>query len=627
MASRDTQVRSQPELQRRIGIFQILALGVFLILLLRLWHLQVLEGDRFDGLSRSNRLRLLVEEGCRGLILDRNGEILGMNRPSFDVLLTPGEVQNPQGICRLLSEVLKVNPIQLLRALEEGKARPSEPILVKRDVDEVAMVALQERKYELGGVILQLRPLRSYPRGDFASHLLGYVSEVNPRQLSRQENRDFRHGDRLGQGGIEGAYDALLRGIEGGEQIEVDASGRAKRGLGRIEPKSGFSVVLTIDAQIQRLAEEALQGHNGVVVAMDPRHGEILALVSKPAYDPNLFSSRISPEQWARLTRNPYHPLQNRALQSAYPPGSIFKLITAIAGLRKGVITPETKFLCQGSFSLGAYEYRCWKKEGHGNLSLNQAIAHSCNVFFYNVAMRVGMEELARTAKEFGFGEPLDLNLCSEARGLVPTPEWKKKVKREKWYLGNTIQAGIGQGMIAATPLQILQMTSAIANGGRLFRPMVVKEIVNPDGDWVEKYEAEVIRDIGLPADILSAVRKGMWTAVNEGGTGGLAKVEGLGVCGKTSTAQVVSRSSDRSGRRERSVMDHAWFTCFAPETDPTLAIVVLVEHGGFGGVAAAQVARHILEGVFLSSPPSPGTQARSAEVSSLDPAGERIRR
>ena len=622
MARSDTVSRTHLELQRRIRLFHILVIFGFLLLLLRLWQLQILEGDRYETLSKSNRLRLHMEEGCRGLILDRNGLVLAENRPSFDVLVTPGDVRDPTALSRLLSELLKIDPMEILRQMEEGKRRPYEPILVKRDVNTTAMVAVQERKYELGGVTLRVRPLRSYPRGDFATHLLGYVSEINPGQLSREENRGFRFGDRLGQGGIEGAYDALLRGVEGGEQVEVDASGRETRGLGRIEPKPGFTIILTLDARIQALAEEGLRGQRGVVAVMNPLNGEILALVSKPSYDPNLFASRLTPEQWSRLVGNPYRPLQNRGLQSVYPPGSIFKLITAIAALNKGVITPETQFRCQGSFSLGDYSYECWKKEGHGSVNLKEAIAQSCNVYFYNVALRVGIEEIAKTARAFGIGEPLGLRLCEESRGLVPTPEWKRAVKKEKWYLGNTVQAGIGQGMITATPLQILQMTSAIANGGCLFRPTVVKEIRAPDGEVVERNGVEVVREVSLRPEVLPAVRKGMWAAVNEGGTGGVARIEGLDVCGKTATAQVVSRPKDGSGPRGYNFMDHAWFTCFAPETDPQVSIVVLVEHGGYGGVTAAQAARHILEGIFS---PRPGTEAGSAGVSFTLPPGKGI--
>ena len=598
MARPDSILKSQFDLQRRIGLFHILALAVFLLLLLRLWQLQVLEGDRYDELSKGNHLRLHMEEGCRGLVVDRNGEILAENRPSFDVWVTPADIQDP-GAVSYLSQLLKIDRAKLFSQIEEGQVRPYEPILVKRDIDEVSMVAIQERKLELGGVTLLVRPVRSYPNGDFATHLLGYVSEINPWQLSHEENRDFRHGERLGQGGVEGAYDALLRGVEGGEQVEVDASGHQTRNLGRVEPKSGYTLMLTLDARIQRLAEDSLRGQKGVVAVMDPRTGEVLALVSKPAYDPNLFSSRLTKEEWARLVGNPSHPLQNRVLQSAYPPGSIFKLITAIAALNKGVITPETQFRCTGSFSLGSYDYQCWKKEGHGNLNLKQAIAQSCNVYFYNVAMRVGIEEIAKTAREFGIGEIQGLRLCEEARGLVPTPKWKKEVKGERWYLGNTIQAGIGQGMITATPLQILQMVSAVANGGRLLRPMVVKEIRAPGGDVVERCQVETIREISLRPDVLPAVRKGMWAVVNENGTGALAKVEGFEVCGKTATAQVVSRPRGGAEPSSKRVTDHAWFVCFAPETEPEVAMVVLVEHGGHGGVAAAQVVKQILEGIF----------------------------
>ncbi|MDH7500196.1 MAG: penicillin-binding protein 2 [candidate division NC10 bacterium] len=620
MAWADATFRPYSQLQRRMSLFQVLAMIAFLILTLRLWHLQILEGSRYEALSKSNRLRLRIEEGCRGLIVDRNGEVLAKNRASFDVFVTPGDVSDLNAICQVLSQFLKIDPEELTAQLEKGRERAQEPILVKRDIDEAAMVAIQERKHELGGVTLRVRPLRFYPRGDFATHLLGYVSEIHPAQLLREENRDFRSGERIGQGGVEGAYDGMLRGIEGGQQVEVDASGHETRALGRIEPKSGYTTVLTLDAHIQELAEEALEGKKGVGVVMNPLNGEILALVSKPSYDPNLFISGLSPQQWDSLVKDPYHPLQNRALQSAYPPGSLFKLITAIAALNKGVISPETRFRCEGKFTLGAFDYACWKKEGHGIVDLKQAIAHSCNVYFYNTALRVGMEEMAKTAREFGMGEPLGLRLCEEAQGLVPTPEWKKEVKGERWYLGNTIQAGIGQGMMSATPLQILQMTSAIANGGHLFRPMILKEIRTPEGEVVETYGPDLIRKIPLSADVLSAVRRGMWATVNENGTGALAKVEGFDVCGKTATAQVASRPREGAIRRAPTLVDHAWFACFAPMDNPQIAMVVLVEHGGFGSVAAAQVARHILEGIFSPEGKREGDLQKASALSTIPP-------
>jgi penicillin-binding protein 2 len=611
------------ELQRRLRFLHAATLVAFLLLFLRLWSLQILEGNRYEALAQTNCLRLYVEEGCRGVILDRNGEMLAGNRPSFDVFVNPREISDPKVTSFLLAPLLRMDATELLGRLEEGRRSASEPILVKRDVDQDTMVSLQERRHDLGGVTIRVRPLRFYPHRDFATHLLGYVSEVSPWQLSREENRDFRFGDRIGQGGVEGAYDALLRGVEGGEQVVVDALGRPRRELPRIEPKPGFTMVLTLDSRIQRLAEEAMRGRMGALVAMDPFTGEILALVSKPSYDPNLFISRLRPEQWRALVSNPYHPLQNRVLQAAYPPGSLFKLITAIAALRKGVITPDTTFRCQGSFSLGSYQYACWKKEGHGSVNLKQAIAQSCNVYFYNVALRVGIEELARTAREFGLGESLGLRLCQEAKGLVPTPDWKREAKGEKWYLGNTVQAGIGQGMITATPLQILQMISAIANGGKLFRPLVVKEVRSAEGELVERYVPEVIREIQIPSDVLAAVRKGMWAAVNDKGTGYQARIEGLAVCGKTATAQVVSRPKNGGGAG-RLLSDHAWFACFAPEDHPRVAMVVLVEHGGYGGVAAAQVARQVLEGIF-SPELRPEGQAKVASTSSLPSSEGRL--
>jgi len=563
----------------------------FLVLLLRLWYLQILEGDRYFILSTNNRLRLRPVEAPRGFILDRNGEILVENRPTFDLYASPEDVTNPKEVAAALAEILGVTPAEIEARLAEGYQRPSQPLLLRKDLDERMMVAVEERKLDLPGIGLRIRPIRAYPSGGMAANLLGYVSEVNQAQLAREEYQDFRPGENIGQAGVERRFDAFIRGLDGGEQIEVDARGRALRLVSRIEPRSGSNIYLTIDKRIQEAAEAAFAGKKGTVVAMNPTTGEILAMVSRPSYDPNLFAQRLSGEDWQRIATDPSHPLQNRAFQAQYPPGSVFKLIVAIAGLESGALTPETKFNCPGYFYLGNVKFDDWKKGGHGTLDLRGAIVNSCNVYFYQAGLRVGIEEITRIARAFGLGEPPGLGLGDEAKGHLPDPQPRKR-GQPGWSAGNTVVSSIGQGLVVTSPMQLLTMVSAIANGGTIYRPWVVKKIAALSGEILDEYEPEPARRVHVKPETLAFIRQAMLGVVNEG-TGARAKVPGVPIGGKTGTAQVVRKGE---GKGHAELKDHGWFVSFAPVDNPQIAVVVLVENGGFGGLVAAPVAKAIYE-------------------------------
>jgi penicillin-binding protein 2 len=576
---------------------------VFLFLLLRLWHLQVLEGMHFFALSTNNSLRVRPVEAPRGFILDRNREILVENRPSFDVFVTPEDVGRTQEAVRAIADVLGMDPAAVTARLDEGRDRPYQPLLLRKSIDERTHTAIEERKLDLPGVSLRIRPVRGYPTEGMAANLLGYVSEVSQAQLAREEFQDFRPGEHLGQAGLERRFDAFLRGIDGGEQLEVDARGRALRELNRLEPRSGLNLILTLDRRLQAAAEEAMRDKEGAVVALNPSTGEVLALVSKPTYDPNLFAQRLTADDWRRLIHDPKHPLQNRVLQAQYPPGSVFKIITAMAALEKGAVTPETRFFCGGSFSLGRVSFADWKKGGHGWLDLRGAIANSCNVYFYQTALKTGIDEMARVAREFGLGEVPGLGLGDEARGIIPTPAWKRQ-QGDTWYPGNTVITGIGQGMVVTSPMQIALMVSAVANGGIVYRPWVLKRVESLRGDVIEQYEPEILRRVNIRPETLEVVRQGMLAVVNEG-TGGRARVAGLAIAGKTGTAQVVRKEE---AKRRKDLKDHGWFTGFAPFENPQLVVVVLAENGGFGGQVAAPVAKAVFEAAFRA----PQAPARS---------------
>ncbi|MGH7352293.1 MAG: penicillin-binding protein 2 [Candidatus Methylomirabilales bacterium] len=581
-----------PVIQGRIHRTTLLVTVALLLLLMRFWYLQILEGRYYATLSIHNRLRLRLVEAPRGFILDRSGAVIVENRPSFSVYVTPADIPDVDEAARAIGAVLRQAPEEIAARIRAGQARPAYPVLVAREVSEPTMVAIEERKMNLPGVSVRVQATRAYLDGDVAAHLLGYVSEVTQEQLYREEYRDFQSGETVGQTGVERLFDAFVRGINGREEIEVDARGRLVRFLDRLEPQSGFNLVLTLDAKLQHAAEKAFVGKRGAVVAMHPQTGEILAWVSRPSYDPNLFAQRLSRESWEKLITDPAHPLQNRPLQAQYAPGSILKLVVMAAGLDTGGLTPETTFTCPGYFTLGAVTFDDWEKGGHGRQDLMQAVAHSCNVYFYQAALKTGIDAIARVAREFGLGQKTGIAAVGdEAAGLVPTPAWKRSVLGESWYPGDTVITGIGQGMILVTPLQIVTMVAAIANGGTLHRPWMVKRVESWGGEVVAAYGPEPVRRVNLKPETLELLRQGMLGVV-EDGTGKAARVRGVQVAGKTGTAQVVRKEARISGQTK----DHGWFVAFAPYTDPEIAIVVIAENAGFGGVVAAPVARAVLE-------------------------------
>ncbi len=585
----------------------VLVVGLgFLVLLLRLWDLQILEGGYYFTLSTNNHLRLRPVEAPRGFILDRHGEILVENRPTFDLYATPEDVKNPAEVSDVLAKILGTTPDKIEAQLAEGRVRPYQPLLLRKDLDEPMMVAVEERQLDLPGISLGIRPIRAYPSGGIAANLLGYVSEVNQAELQREDFQDFRPGESLGQSGVERRYDGFIRGLDGGEEIEVDARGRALRLMSRIEPHSGANVYLTVDKRIQEAAETAFAGKKGAVVAMNPTTGEILAMVSRPSYDPNLFAQRLTGEEWQKIATDPTHPMQNRAFQAQYPPGSIFKLMVTIAGLESGALTPETKFNCPEHFYLGNAKFDDWKKGGFGVLDLKSAITHSANVYFYQAGLRVGIDPIVRTAKAFGLGEPPGLGLGDEAKGNLPNPQ-PRRGGQPGWTLGNTVISSIGQGPVVTSPMQLLGMVSAIANGGTIYRPWVVKKVVSLAGEVLEEYEPQAVRQVSVKPETLAFVRQAMLSVV-ESGTGAKAKVPGILIAGKTGTAQVVKKGDEKG---HAALKDHGWFVSFAPVDNPRIAVVVLVENGGFGGQVAAPVAKAVYEAAFgpHQAPATAGTE------------------
>ncbi len=609
------QLTLQRQFHARIKGAVLAVILVFTLIVLRCYYLQIIRGAFYRELSENNRLALVKTRAPRGIIFDRNRQVLAANRPSFRVTLVLEDVKELQRTTDMLVQALELDADELGRSIKRvGRYRRFEPLVVKEDVSRDRLAYLEALKYQYPGVNLEVESRRSYPGDDLAAHLLGYVGEVGPQELEQKHGVGYDPGDFVGKTGLEKEFDEFLKGIDGGLQVEVDSLGRRLQVINTQEPLPGYDLMLTIDRDVQRVAETALGDLRGAVVVMDPGNGEVLALASRPAYNPNLFSVGISAQDWGALLKDEYHPLQNRALQSHYPPGSVYKLIIAAAGLSEGLIDEQTTFFCGGGIQFGDRYFRCWKKGGHGTINLHRAIVESCDAYFYQLGLKVGIDTIARYARELGLGQRTGIGLPGEWPGLVPDSAWKRKTRGEAWYPGETLSASIGQGYNLLTPLQMAVMVSAVANDGTVYRPRLVKAVLAPEGKILEEYRPEEVRRAKVTPAVLAAIRRGMWGVVNEpGGTGGLARLKEVEVAGKTGTAQVVKmRQPGEEGSQAylpEKHRDHAWFACFAPLSQPRAVVVVMVEHGGHGGTVSAPIARKVLQAIFEKEQP-PGAPA-----------------
>ncbi|MGH6691273.1 MAG: penicillin-binding protein 2, partial [Gammaproteobacteria bacterium] len=461
-------------------------------------------------------------------------------------------------------------------------------------LDDVAKI--EERKLELPGVIVEVEPQRTYPSSRFAAHLLGYVREANEEQLKGGRHR---RGDMVGQTGLERLLDEYLRGRDGGESIEVDAMGRPVRLMQQTEPHPGAQVITTIDRRVQEAAEQALEGRAGAIVVMDPRNGDVLAMASAPAFPIDRFTGTIDRDAWLAVVRDPEHPMLNRALQTQYAPGSVFKVVVTAAGLQEGTLTPMDRVHCNGEFHLGAWTFKDWKEGGHGGVDLHRAMAQSCNIFFYQAGLKIGGAAIAKYASAFGFGRPTGVDLQSEKPGLLPKPKIRRG--RQIWQAGETVNMSIGQGALLVTPLQVARFMSAVANGGVLWKPRLVQRVVRADRGTVYSDPGQVMGHVDLSPVVWAFLKQSLWSVVNEGGTGTAARIPGLDIAGKTGTAQMIANSKASRGE------DHAWFAAFAPAREPEVVVVVLVERGGKGGQVAAPIAKKIFNAIFLEKVASVG--------------------
>lgn len=602
----------EAERRRRLAILAAVVAGGFLVLAGQLWHLQIMSGDELRARSERNRLRIRTVAAPRGILYDRHGVPLVENRPAFTLTLIPREVEDRTVVLTRLADLLGAPRQELAERLDRVPPDSPWPIRLQRGLTLEEVTRLEEWKLELPGVAIEVEPQRGYPGRSFGAHLLGYVREVSEAELRQGR---YRRGDLAGQSGLERLYDDDLRGRDGAEQIEVDAFGRPIRVIARRDPVSGAHVHTTIDRRIQRLVEQAMEGRTGAALVLDPRNGDVLALVSTPAFPVERFAGPIDRETWLELVADPGRPLLNRVVQGQYPPGSLFKIVVAAAALQAGIITPFDRLPCPAEWTLGQRTFHNWEERDRGPLTLYEAIVRSCNTFFYQLGLKVGVERLARTAQAFWLGRPTGAGFAGERPGLVPSPDWKRAAERAPWQPGDTVVLAIGQGQVAVTPLQVGRFMAGVANGGLLWRPRLVEWVEAPDG--AVRREAPTLQGrVELSPLVFDFLREALRGVVNDGGTGKAARLPGIAVAGKTATAQ--TQAMREGERRRRPDQDHAWFAGYAPAEDPRVVVVVLVERGGMGGQTAAPIAGKIFKGIFYETVAALGVSGGGAPLRGL---------
>ncbi len=561
----------------RVGRLGVVILILFLVLEARLWSMQAIQGPYYLRLSEQNRLRDYIVPAPRGVIYDRRNQPMVTNRAAFTVGVLPMEVRDPEHLAEALAPVLGMDRAEILRRLDAGRQRPFEPVTLRRDVSKTVVMTLEEHRLDLPGVIVQAEPVRDQLKGALAGHALGYLGEITEDELRTRPN--YRAGDLIGKAGVERVYDNVLRGSDGRLRVEVDAAGRPVRVLSREAARPGQSLVLNLDADLQAVAENALGNRTGVVVAMDPRNGEILVLASHPTYDPGQFAGGISPANWKRLTGDRRLLLLNRATEGAYEPGSVFKVVTSLAALSEGVARRDTMFNCTGQLTLGRWIFR--DLHAWGLINFMRGVAVSCNIVFWTVGGALGEARLHRYATMLGLGQNTGIDLPTETTGTIPSAEWKRKTWKEPWYPGDTLNMAIGQGYVLVTPVQVARMVSAVANGGTLVSPRLARRVVAPNGTETMALAPIASGKLTVPPDALATLREALRMVV-ESGSGTAAAVPGLAIAGKTGSAE-----------NPRGI-PHAWFAGYAPADRPALVVVVFVEHGFRGGVTAAPIAKVI---------------------------------
>lgn len=597
-----------------------IAVGAMLFLLAwRLADTQLRHGAYYEYLANLNQMRTIPVAAPRGLLYDRNGIVIARNRPSFVVQVVPMQLPDPIGEMHELSTILGIpegtlwkrllrqNGVTYASFADLSAAVPLGPINIAEDLNTATVGRFAERADRLPGMSVELVPVRAYPYGTLASHALGYVGQISQSQYAARKTQGYGSNDTIGEEGLEMTYDALLRGQRGGRQIKVNSAGQAVASVGEYAAVPGNNLDLTLDYPLQRAAETAMaeqirivakrngQRVGGSAIVEDPNTGAVLALVSQPNFDPNDFAAGISEKRYAGYLKDPLLPLFNRAISGAYPTGSTFKMITSSAALQSGVLTADSTRYCGGAYDLNGFIFNDDLGGGHGTLSISTAIARSCDVFFYQVGNQLGITRLAKYAAAFGIGKKTGVDLPGETSGTLPTPAWKRQVVKDDWYSGDTVDLSIGQGYLEASPVQMLQVVAAVANGGRLYAPSFVADVRDVHGHLIKRFAPRYRGSVGVSAENLAIVREGMLGAIeNPLGTAHNVYIAGFHYAGKTGTAENFATVDNPRG------LNHAWFVCFAPYDHPKIAVVVFVDQsGGFGAVNAAPVAQAIVAAYF----------------------------
>ncbi len=588
------QANELADIQSRLIFVKVGLLMILVLLGLRLWQLQIRDGVYYQDLSRDNRTRSIVVEPARGLLYDRNGELLANNIPSFQLYVSLEDVQDREDLLLKLPEYLDVDIQGISEKLSTKRRRGRIKLKSGLTLKEAALI--ESHRIELPGVAIQPEYQRNYPLGAYAAHVIGYVGEISESQLKEPEFLDVQAGRTIGQYGVEQTLDSHLLGETGRKIIEVDVFGYPKRSLSTRPPLAGNDLYLTLDIRLQRLAEDLLGEESGAIVALDPWNGDVLVLASQPGFNPNDLSGGISQHAWQQLLQDSQHPLTNRAIQGQYPPGSTFKIIMAAALLGTHTMKASDSLTCRGTFPFGKRVFRDWKRWGHGTVDLTKAIAESCDVYFYKIGHKLGIDTMATYSRLFGLGEKTGINLSSERSGLVPSTEWKKKNRGEPWYPGETISVAIGQGFLSVTPIQMAKAIAIVATNGQVVQPRLLKSVRLRRTGNLKEEPLPVTQRVPLSPEIFSQIKKGLAAVVTKG-TARRAQSDIVSIAGKTGTAQVIAlKEKGDTAEVPKKHRDHAWFVAFAPVEQPKIAVVVIVEHMGHGGSAAAPLAKTLIE-------------------------------
>lgn len=569
------------------------------LLLLRIWYLQVIKGEYFNQLSKNNHIRIRRIRALRGIIYDCNQKILADNRPGFSLSIIPENISNIELVSTVLSRYLP--DLDQQDIISRFNAIPAHlryrPLKIRNNLTLDELALLESHKIDLPGMLIEVEPIRDYPHDRQCAHLIGYQGFINEQELKQPSYASYYPDDLVGRSGIEAQYEELLRGTDGKRQVEVNALGRELHSFTSKPSIAGSNITLTINIELQTYIHELMQDMVGGAVAINPHTGEILAMVSTPSFSNNLFATRISQKDWQKISNDPLHPLQNRAIQGQYPPGSTFKVIMAAAALEDNIVTPQTIFPCIGYYQLGNSKFRCWNKYGHGKVNLSRSLKESCDVYYYNLACKIPIDRIAHYSTMFGLGEKSGINLPQEKTGFIPTSSWKLKRFHDQWYRGETLSTSIGQGYVLATPLQMAAAYVPFANGGTYYQPQLIAEISDPLSGKKQRISHQG-HQLPIDSKHFELIRQSLWRVVNEEhGTAHKSKITepGWEMAGKTGTAQVVAQPGKKLKSKKDipwKFRDHAWFVGFAPYRDPEIVISVVIEHGGHGGSAAAPIVK-----------------------------------